>query len=92
MPDQATIAPSQVAASRQIALVEPGSEPGSKVAPVFGYRRDKAQASLTWAFAWHPQRDSNPCRHLERAAIAPHRVLSSACGLVADLLLRTQSR
>ena len=33
---------------------------------------------LTCLFCWHPQRDSNPCRHLERAPIDPHRVLSSA--------------
>jgi hypothetical protein len=27
---------------------------------------------LTWFFFWHPQRDSNPCRHLERAQASPH--------------------
>jgi hypothetical protein len=28
--------------------------------------------SLTRSFLWHPQRDSNPCRHLERAQASPH--------------------
>jgi hypothetical protein len=41
---------------------------------------------------WHPQRDSNPCRHLERPVTGPHRVLSSACAQVGDLLLRTELR
>jgi hypothetical protein len=34
---------------------------------------------LTWLFFWHPQRDSNPCRHLERAQTVPHGGLWSAC-------------
>ena len=45
---------------------------------------------LTSHFMWHPQRDSNPCRQLERAVIGPHGVLSSPCALVSDLLLRTE--
>jgi hypothetical protein len=47
---------------------------------------------LTMSFLWHPQRDSNPCRHLESPVTSPHGVLSSAWPLVGDLLIRTETR
>jgi hypothetical protein len=51
---------------------------GEEVArPVAHRRTTKAPAGLpgplTWFLFWHPQRDSNPCRHLERAQTVPHR-------------------
>ena len=45
---------------------------------------------ITCHFCWHPQRDSNPCRHLESLVTGPHGVLSSACAQVGDLLLFTK--
>jgi hypothetical protein len=42
-----------------------GTTPGNT--PLSG--RNLAQmAALTWSYLWHPQRDSNPCRQLERSA------------------------
>ena len=35
--------------------------------------------SVTWAYLWHPQRDSNPHRHLERAQASPHGGAWSPC-------------
>ena len=41
------------------------------------------RVALTWCFTWQPVRDSNPCRHLERASWTVRLVLSDAvlCGL-----------
>jgi hypothetical protein len=54
MPDQAAIAPSQIAASRQIAV----RELGSNVTPVFG------------AYANHPASVSDRCRLMVTASAA----------------------
>jgi transposase len=45
------------------------------VTQVSGLRRSSRRAHavsrpLTWVFLWHPQRDSNPCRHLESGPCA----------------------
>jgi len=50
---------------------------GKEVARLVARRRTtKAPAGLpgplNWSLFWHPQRDSNPCRHLERAQTNPH--------------------
>ena len=45
---------------------------GTDGTPEAGRPSDRCSGPLTWAFLWHPQRDSNPCRHLERAQTDPH--------------------
>jgi hypothetical protein len=51
--------------------------------PVRERKETRRSGPLTWCFTWQPVRDSNPCRHLERATETVRLMLSDAvlCGL-----------